>query len=36
MQPRTLTADDIAAGVTRLAETIRAKTHGKPLALADS
>jgi len=33
MQPRTLTADDIAAGVDRLAQSIRAKTHGKPLAL---
>jgi pyrimidine operon attenuation protein/uracil phosphoribosyltransferase len=33
MQPRTLTAEDIAAGVDRLALAIRAKTHGKPLAL---
>ena len=33
MQPRTLTADDIAAGVERLAQAIREKTHGKPLAL---
>ena len=33
MQPTTLTADDIAAGVDRLAQAIREKTHGKPLAL---
>lgn len=33
MPPRTLTADDIAAAVERLAQTIRDQTHGKPLAL---
>lgn len=33
MQPRTLTAEDIAAGVERLALAIREKTQGKPLAL---
>jgi pyrimidine operon attenuation protein/uracil phosphoribosyltransferase len=33
MQPRTLTAEDIAAGVNRLALAIREKTQGKPLAL---
>jgi len=33
MQPNTLTADDIAAGVERLAQAIRQKTHGRPLAL---
>jgi pyrimidine operon attenuation protein/uracil phosphoribosyltransferase len=33
MQARTLTAQDIAAGVDRLALAIRKKTHGKPLAL---
>jgi pyrimidine operon attenuation protein/uracil phosphoribosyltransferase len=33
MQPRTLTAQDIAAGVERLALTIREKSQGKPLAL---
>jgi pyrimidine operon attenuation protein/uracil phosphoribosyltransferase len=33
MQPRTLNAEDIAAGVARLADAIREKTDGKPLAL---
>lgn len=33
MQPRTLNAEDIAAGVKRLATAIREKTDGKPLAL---
>ena len=33
MQPRTLTAQDIAAGIERLALAIREKTHGLPLAL---
>lgn len=33
MQQRTLTAEDIAAGVERLAQAIREKTDGKPLAL---
>jgi pyrimidine operon attenuation protein/uracil phosphoribosyltransferase len=33
MQPRTLNAEDIAAGVERLANSIREKTDGKPLAL---
>ena len=33
MQPRTLTAEDITAGVERLANAIREKTDGKPLAL---
>ncbi len=33
MQPRTLNAEDIAAGVERLAKAIREKTDGKPLAL---
>lgn len=33
MQPRTLNAEDIAAGVQRLATAIREKTDGKPLAL---
>jgi len=33
MQPRTLNAEDIAAGVERLANAIREKTEGKPLAL---
>lgn len=33
MQPRTLNAEDIAAGVERLANAIREKTDGKPLAL---
>jgi pyrimidine operon attenuation protein/uracil phosphoribosyltransferase len=33
MQPRTLTAQDIASGVERLAQAIREKTQGKPLAL---
>ncbi len=33
MEPRILTAEDIAAGVQRLAEAIRAKNPGKPLAL---
>jgi pyrimidine operon attenuation protein / uracil phosphoribosyltransferase len=33
MQARTLTAEDIQAGVERLAAAIRAKTDGKPIAL---
>jgi pyrimidine operon attenuation protein/uracil phosphoribosyltransferase len=33
MQPRTLNAEDIATGVERLANAIRDKTDGKPLAL---
>lgn len=33
MQPRTLNAEDIAAGVERLANAIREKTDGKALAL---
>lgn len=33
MQPRTLSAEDIAAGIERLAAAIREKTSGKPLAL---
>lgn len=33
MEPRTLTADDIQAGVERLAAAIREKTQGKPIAL---
>jgi pyrimidine operon attenuation protein/uracil phosphoribosyltransferase len=33
MQPRTLNAEDIAAGVERLANAIRGNTDGKPLAL---
>ena len=33
MQARTLTADDIAAGVERLALAIRKNTQGKPIAL---
>ena len=33
MQPRILTAEDIAAGVDRLATAIRDKTQGQPLAL---
>jgi pyrimidine operon attenuation protein/uracil phosphoribosyltransferase len=33
MQQRTLTAEDIAAGVERLAQAIREKTDGKPIAL---
>jgi pyrimidine operon attenuation protein / uracil phosphoribosyltransferase len=33
MHPRTLNAEDIAAGVERLAHAIREKTAGKPLAL---
>jgi pyrimidine operon attenuation protein / uracil phosphoribosyltransferase len=33
MQPRTLNAEDIAAGVERLATAIREKTEGRPLAL---
>jgi pyrimidine operon attenuation protein/uracil phosphoribosyltransferase len=33
MEPRTLNAEDIAAGVERLANAIREKTDGKPLAL---
>ena len=33
MQPRTLTAEDIAAGVERLAAAIREKTQGQPIAL---
>ena len=33
MQPRILNAQDIAAGVERLAAAIREKTHGKPLSL---
>jgi len=33
MQPRTLTAEDIAAGIERLAQAIRDKSQGQPLAL---
>jgi pyrimidine operon attenuation protein/uracil phosphoribosyltransferase len=33
MEPRILTAEDIAAGVERLALAIRERNHGKPLAL---
>ncbi len=33
MQARTLNAEDIQAGVERLAAAIRAKTDGKPIAL---
>lgn len=33
MEPRILTAEDIAAGVERLAASIREKNPGKPLAL---
>ncbi|MEN9974076.1 MAG: bifunctional pyr operon transcriptional regulator/uracil phosphoribosyltransferase PyrR [Verrucomicrobiota bacterium] len=33
MHARTLTAEDIAAGVERLAHAIREKSQGKPLAL---
>jgi pyrimidine operon attenuation protein/uracil phosphoribosyltransferase len=33
MEPRTLTADDIQAGVERLAASIREKTNGAPIAL---
>ena len=33
MEPRILTAEDIAAGVERLASSIREKNPGKPLAL---
>ncbi len=33
MQQRTLTAEDIATGVERLAQAIREKTDGKPIAL---
>lgn len=33
MQPRILTAQDIAAGVERLAHAIRDKSQGQPLAL---
>jgi pyrimidine operon attenuation protein/uracil phosphoribosyltransferase len=33
MEERTLTAEDITAGVERLAEAIREKTEGKPIAL---
>ena len=33
MQPRILTAEDIAAGVERLAHAIREKSQGQPLAL---
>ena len=33
MEPRILTAEDIAAGVARLAASIREKNPGKPLAL---
>jgi pyrimidine operon attenuation protein/uracil phosphoribosyltransferase len=33
MEPRTLTAEDIQAGVERLAAAIREKTGGKPIAL---
>ena len=33
MQPRVLTAEDIAAGVNRLATAIRDKSQGHPLAL---
>ena len=33
MEPRILTAEDIAAGVERLALAIRERTQGKPLAL---
>ena len=33
MEPRTLNADDIQAGVERLATAIREKTQGQPIAL---
>ncbi len=33
MHQRTLTTEDIAAGVERLAQAIREKTQGKPIAL---
>lgn len=33
MEPRTLTAEDIQAGVERLASAIREKTQGEPIAL---
>jgi len=33
MEARTLTAEDITAGVERLASAIREKTEGKPIAL---
>ena len=33
MQERILTADDIAAGVAKLAADIRTATHGKPICL---
>jgi len=33
MQPRILNAEDIAAGVERLAAAIREKNHGQPLSL---
>ncbi len=33
MDPRTLTAEDLAAGVERLALSIREKSQGQPLAL---
>ena len=33
MQPHTLTAEDIASGIERLAQAIREKTQGMPLAL---
>ncbi|MFZ9937367.1 MAG: bifunctional pyr operon transcriptional regulator/uracil phosphoribosyltransferase PyrR [Luteolibacter sp.] len=33
MEPRILTAEDIAAGVQRLADAIRERTRGKPICL---
>ncbi len=33
MEPRILTAEDIAAGVQRLADAIRERTQGKPICL---
>jgi pyrimidine operon attenuation protein/uracil phosphoribosyltransferase len=33
METRTLTADDIAAGIARLADAIRQRTQGAPIAL---
>jgi pyrimidine operon attenuation protein/uracil phosphoribosyltransferase len=33
MQAQTLTAEDIASAIEQLAEAIREKTHGQPLAL---
>ena len=33
MQPHTLTAEDIASGIERIAQAIRKKTQGQPIAL---